>query len=286
MGEIQAMSRKIFALSAVALVLLGQDVLPAPSPVVVSQTAPSVIIPLRARELGLCDEILVKIGDKVSAQQIVARLDHFRQLHAFQTARRRLQNRGMLTIAEADLKEKSSALEEAQLKHRRRQISDAEFTRASVQHEVALARLSLARDSMEQAQSDCDLAEQALQERFIRSPVAGRVMQIHKTLGERAQAGDPVISIGDYSQLTAEQIFTKEAAAKLVTGALIPIKTAAGGPLIEARVAAIAAAPKAANGEKILTLIFDNPESQLAGPEDEPEAPPLLPPPLPAPGKR
>lgn len=261
--------RKTFFLLSAAI-LLGQQAFPAP-PVVVSNPAPAVTIPLRAREVGLCDEILVKLGDRVSARQIVARLDHFRQLHAFQTAKRRLLNRGMLTIAEADLKEKSSALEEAQQKHRRRQISDAELTRATAQHEVAVARLSLARDAMEQAQSDCDLAEQALQERFVRSPVAGVVTQIHKNLGERAQSGDPVVSIGDDTQLSVDQIFSKEAAAKLVTGALIPIKTSASGPTLEARIAAISAAPKAANGEKILTLIFDNPDPQLSPPEEDQE---------------
>lgn len=232
----------------------------AAAPTVISKTSPSVIITLRARDVGIVDEILVNVGDQVSAGQTVAKLDDFRQLYALETLKRRLRNSSPLTMAEADLKEKSAALEEAQARHRRRQITDSELARAAAQYEIASARLSLAKDAIEQTQADRNLAEQALNDRFVRSPLAGRVTEVVKSLGERAQPGDPIVLVGDFSKLTADQIFSKDAAAKLIAGAMIPVRLVAGGPVIEARIVSLTNAPKAANGEKLATLIFDNPE--------------------------
>lgn len=239
-------------------------------PVLVPQFAPASISTLRARDTGLCDEIAVVRGSKVNKGQIVARLDHYRQLYVFETTKRRLQNRSGLNIAEAELKEKEASLEEANYKHRRRQISDAELARASAQLEVAKARLDIARENLEQAKLDHELAAKALEDRFIRSPLAGRVVDIVKNQGERAQPGEAVLTVGDFSKLNADLPLSKEAASKLGSGGFLMVKTAADGPAVRALISSIDPAAKATNGEKVVKLIFDNPE------QDQDESPNLL----------
>ncbi|MFZ4774235.1 MAG: HlyD family efflux transporter periplasmic adaptor subunit [Terrimicrobiaceae bacterium] len=230
------------------------------SPVLVSQFAPASIATLRARDTGLCDEVSVQPGGKVNKGQIVARLDSYRQLYVFETTKRRVNNRSGLNIAQAELKEKEAALEEANYKHRRRQISDAELTRASVQVEVAKARLEMAKESLEQAKLDHELAAKALEDRYVRSPIAGRVVAVVKNEGERTQPGEAVVTVGDFSKLNADLPLSKEAASKLGAGGFMMIKTAADGPAVRALISSIAPAAKSPNGEKIAKLIFENPE--------------------------
>ncbi len=229
-------------------------------PLLVSQFSPDSIATLRARDAGLCDEISVERGARVSKGQIVARLDSYRQQYVFETTKRRMNNLSTVNIAEAELKGKEASYEEASFKHRRRQISDADMARASGELDIAKARLEIARDNLEQAKLDHELAAKALEDRLIRSTIAGRVLDIVKTLGERAQPGEAILTVGDFSKLNADIPLSKEAAAKLAAGGFMMIKTSAEGPAVKALIAAINPAAKSPNGEKIAKLIFDNPE--------------------------
>ena len=203
-------------------------------------------------------------GEKVSAGKILIRLDHYRQDYNLEVSRRRLDNRKGILMAESDLREKDAALEEAKGKHKRRQISDAQLVSAITQWELAKYRRESGLDALEQAKLDFDLSERALDERFVRSPVVGKVMEVLKTVGERIGIGDVVVKVGDFSKLKAEIPLSKEAAAKLVAGGFLPVKTDLHGRQIKAVIESISAAPNSTKGEKIVSLLFDNPETAPA----------------------
>ena len=239
-------------------------------PLLVPQTSPSAVLSLRARDAGILDEILIAKGDKVFKGQVLTRLDHYRQSYALEVTKRRLENRKGVTMAEADLREKEANLEEAKGKYKRRQISDAQMVGAITQWELAKCRLELAQEAMEQVKLDLDLANRALEDRYVKTPIDGKVMDILKTAGERITVGDVVVTVGDFSRLKAEVSLSKEAAAKLVAGGLMAVKTSPAGRLVEAHIESITAVPNSAKGEQLIKLVFDNPDEP---PEEDPDFP-------------
>lgn len=240
-------------------------------PLLVQQTSPSSVLSLRARDAGILDEILVGKGDKVFKDQVLTRLDHYRQSYGLEVTKRRLENRKGVTMAEADLREKDAILEEAKGKYKRRQISDAQMVGAITQWELAKCRLELAQDAMDQVKLDLEAAQHALDDRFIKSPIDGKVIDILKTNGERMAVGDVVVTVGDFSKLKAELSLSKEAASKLVAGGLMAVKTSPQGRQVQARIESIAAVPNSAKGEQLMKLVFDNPDEAPGEDPDFPE---------------
>ncbi|MFZ4779688.1 MAG: efflux RND transporter periplasmic adaptor subunit [Terrimicrobiaceae bacterium] len=252
-------------------------------PLLVPQTSPSAVLSLRARDAGILDEILIGKGDEVFKGQVLTRLDHYRQSYALEVTRRRLDNRKGIVMAEADLREKEANLEEAKGKYKRRQISDAQMVGAITQWELAKCRLELAQEAMEQVKLDLDLANRALEDRHVKTPIDGKVMDILKTAGERITVGDVVVTVGDFSKLKAEVSLSKEAASKLVAGGILAVKTSPAGRQIEAHIESIAAVPNSTKGEQLIKLVFDNPDKAPGEDPDFPEGPGL---PKPAPTAR
>ncbi|MEI6280289.1 MAG: HlyD family efflux transporter periplasmic adaptor subunit [Verrucomicrobiae bacterium] len=237
-------------------------------PLLVSQPAPATVLVLRAREPGYLDELLVERGEKVARGQIMARLDSWRQIYSVEVAKRRLDNRNGVLMAEADLREKEAARDEASSKFKRRLITEAQLVAVVTQFEMSQCRVALALDALEQAQLDLALAERALEERFVKSPFTGRVVDLLRTLGERTIVGDAILSVGDDSKLRAELPFSKEAASKLAAAGFLMVKTSPHGTPIKALIESISPVPNSSSGEKSVRLIFDNPEAK---PDDSPE---------------
>jgi len=229
-------------------------------PLLVPQTAPSLVLSLRARDAGILDEVLIGKGDRVLKGQVLTRLDHYRQNYGLEVTKRRMENRLGITMAEADLREKEAVLSEAKDKFKRRQISEAQMVGAITQWELSKCRLELAQQAMDQVKLDLEVAQHALEDRFVRSPIDGKVMDILKTNGERIGVGDIVLTVGDFSKLKAELTLSKEAASKLVAGTLMAVKISPNGPKVDALIQSIAAVPNSAKGEQMIKLIFNNPD--------------------------
>lgn len=255
----------LLVLSAAAPVCFAEK------PIAIPSAGPATIHTLRARDTGICEEVRVEVGDSVAPGRIVVVLDNYKQLYAYETTKRRMNSRNGIEIAESELSEKVKAMEEAEAQHRRRKISDAEFERAASALRVAKIRLAIAKENAEQAKLDHELAARALQDRFVRSPVTGRVLNVHRTTGERVAPGEPVVTVGDFSELSAEVTLSREAAAKLAEGAKLPVKLGANPRQITAVITSIVPAAKSANGEKVVRLLFENPEIDPA-----PSADPLV----------
>jgi hypothetical protein len=95
-------------------------------------------------------------------------------------------------------------------------------------------------------------------------------MDILKTAGERITVGDVVVTVGDFSRLKAGISLSKEAAAKLVAGGILAVKTSANGRQVDALIESITAVPNSAKGEQLIKLVFDNPDET---PEEDPDFP-------------
>jgi len=200
----------------------------------------------------------VKLGDKVSERQVLARLDHDRQLHAYNVAKARADNLGAVMIAEGEVQEKSAALEEMNLKFRRRQVSASQVSQSAGQARAAQGRLEVARMNAELADLELKLAEKMLERRFIRSALEGTVIEIARTPGDRVGEGDVVVTVADVNWMTALIPMTKESAAALSESAAVPVRLAGSSVTRVAQVIGMTPMPHATKGEQMVQISFAN----------------------------
>ncbi|MCX6971246.1 MAG: HlyD family efflux transporter periplasmic adaptor subunit [Verrucomicrobia bacterium] len=247
----------VFSLLAAILPVTGG---PCAEPVLVSQAAPSSVVSLRSRDLGIIGNIFIKQGDSVSKDQEVVRLEDYLQVYSFEAAKRRVNDQKALTVAQADFREKEALLEEANAKLKRKEISPAQLLGAFTAREASKAGLERAQEGLEQAKRDLDLSAWLLDRRTVKSPVFGKVLEVLKTVGENVVPGEAIVKVGDFSKLKAEIPLSKEAASKLVAGDFFTVKTSPSGPPVKALVESLSPVPNSTNGASVVKLIFDNPE--------------------------
>jgi multidrug efflux pump subunit AcrA (membrane-fusion protein) len=229
-------------------------------PLLISQVAPSSVVALRTRDVGIIGNVFIKPGESVSKNQELVRLEDYLQMYAFEAAKRRVDDRKALTVAQADFREKEALLYEAKAKDRRKEISAAQLLGVITAWETSRARLETGQEALEQTKRDLALSAWLLEKRSIKSPISGKVMEILKTVGEAVVLGEVVVKVGDFSKLKAEVPLSKEAASKLVAGEFFTVKTSPTGPPVKAVIESLSAVPNSTNGASVVKLIFDNPE--------------------------
>ena len=246
-------------LIAISLACTAGSSISAQNPFALKDIQPSTINSIRAKESGVVFSVEISLGDEVNPGQILARLDHERQLHTYNTAKVRAENRSGIDIAEGDLMEKSANLTEMQNRFRRRQVSEAQVKQAEGQQKSSQGKYDQAKMFAELAKLEFELAERMLEKRFMRASIKGTVIEIAKAQGEKAAEGDIVITVADLSELSAGIPMSSESAAALSPNASMPVRLAGSNITRIARVQSITALPKGAKGEQMVRIVFDNP---------------------------
>jgi multidrug efflux pump subunit AcrA (membrane-fusion protein) len=141
-------------------------------------------IELSARRDGVVSSVLSKLGDKVQAQAEIVRMDTREQ--------------------QLELQRAQAALRAA----------EAEQSGAAGGDAGAAARVDIAK-------TDLELAQLRLEQCNVRTPIAGVVVRVHVVDGEFVNAGQPLVTIIDPTQLRVELPIDGSSVA---AGASIPIK--------------------------------------------------------------
>ena len=240
--------------------LPAQEVLP------LQVVEPSAVSVVTSREPGFLEALEVSLGDRVQEGRLLAKLDHERQLHAFLTAKVRAEDRSGIQIAEGELREKNANLSDVQNRHRRRQAEDEDVEKAMGQVQVARGKLEQARVNMELDKLALELAEQLLENRHIRAPIAGTVVNISIPKGGRVNPGDPVVTIADMENLTTSIPISKDSLGRVAVGSSIPVRMPGSEILHYAQIESIDPIEGAPDGQHAMKLIFKNmsPKTPLA----------------------
>ncbi len=228
---------------------------------------PEAVKTVMAREAGIVETVETAVGAKVTKGQILLKLDHERQLNAYLAAKLRSESQAGIEIAEGELREKNASLNEILEKFRRRQVNQNHVEQAQGQAQVARAKLTQARMMLEMSKLELALAEKLLENRFVRSPINGTVIEITKSDGTRAGAGDPVMTIANLDELSTDIPVTKDSLANLAVGSSMPIRVAGSETVRQGRIMAITPLEGAKNGEHTVRVVFENmrPTTPLAG---------------------
>ncbi|MEX1117240.1 MAG: efflux RND transporter periplasmic adaptor subunit [Terrimicrobiaceae bacterium] len=269
------------------LVLLSAVSVHAQEVLTLGKIQPESVRTLMAREAGIVETVETTIGAKVAKGQILMKLDHERQLNAYLAAKLRSENQSGIEIAEGELRDKNASLNEILERFRRRQVNQNHVEQAQGQAQVARAKLTQARMMLEMTKLELALAEKLLENRFVRSPLDGTVIEITKVEGARVGAGDPVMTVANMDELATEIPVTQDSLGSLAVGASMPIRVAGSETVRQGRIVAISPLEGAKNGEHTVRVVFENmrPTVPIAALALETILPPAVRPAPPAPAK-
>lgn len=154
---------------------------------------------------GIVQNVAVKVGDKVTAGQVLFKLDEretlaelaVRKANIAKAKAAVLENQAMLNDSKALLQLIESVTD-------KRVISREETDRRRNAHLISKARLESAKAQVLQTEAELAAVKTTLERLVVRAPVAGEVLQVNIRPGEFAQTGmsnQPLVMLGDLEQL-------------------------------------------------------------------------------------
>lgn len=184
---------------------------------------------LKARVAGVLDSVTAREGERVSAGQVIARIDDADPAARLRQANQQAEAaRAQLQLAERTLADNRSLVE-------RGFISRAALD-ASVSNSAA------ARASLLAAQAAADVARKALDDTVLRAPIGGLVSQRFAQPGERLAVDARIVEIVDLSRIELEANVPPEALAALTIGAPAQLDIDGLAESVRARLARISPA--------------------------------------------
>lgn len=154
---------------------------------------------------GIVQQVLVKVGDKVTVGTPLFRLDEREALAELAVRKADLAKaKAGVGEAEASVTDTKTLLGLIEAVTDRRAISTEELDRRRNAHKIAQARLESARAQVLQAEAALAATQTTLDRLVVRAPVDGMVLQVNVRPGEFAQAAlnpTPLLVLGNLEQL-------------------------------------------------------------------------------------
>jgi RND family efflux transporter MFP subunit len=225
---------------------------------------PSATVKLAAPLAGLVQKVFVDRGDAVRAGQVVAELDADVERASVEVARARTENAHELAAAQSRLAylerktDRITRLEEAEaVSEASRDETDTELKLARQEVREAWFNRHVARLEMRRAQA-------LLDQRMIRSPVDGVVLERALSPGEYLNDQAHVMTIIQIRPLHAEVVLPRESFGSLELGEQAEIHPEAPfGSALIAKITVVDPFIDAASGTFGVRLTLDNPDGKI-----------------------
>lgn len=243
----------------VAAEAAGGDVAPpaagSPSGLVRGIVRPARRAELAAAVPGVIAEVFVGEGQRVRAGDPIARLDDGAARAALAVAVAAADRRGALALAEA----RQAALEGG----RSPESADISGPPPAPVRE-ARARVLAAREDLAVAAAAATLERRRLEQHVVRAPFDGRIVRIHRDLGEAIAAGEPLAVLVDASRLEVELTLPLASWPRIETGRWHTLDAGSpiGGP-VAARMRTAEAYAGSTGGSVRCVLEIPNPGERL-----------------------
>lgn len=154
---------------------------------------------------GIVQNVAVKVGDKVSAGQILFKLDDREALAELAVRKANIvKAKAAIGESEASVIDSKTLLHLIEAVTDKRAISTEEADRRRNAYLISQARLESAKAQVQQVEAELAVVQTTLARLVIRAPVAGEVLQLNIRAGEFAPAGvtnQPLLMLGDLGQL-------------------------------------------------------------------------------------
>jgi HlyD family secretion protein len=226
--------------------------------------APRTRVGVKPKLPGRLERVLVDIGDRVAAGQVIATIDR-RELDAQVDAAD-----AAVAVARASIESADAALANAVSEHTRAKnlfesgaLPRQRLEGAETAHRAATAQRNLAQANLAQAQAALRRARELQRDATLTSPMAGFIVERNYDAG--AMPGDlPVVVVADVRQLKLEAGVSELEAGRLRTGLpAIVLVQAKPGEQFSGQLAAIAPEVNARNRHFQIDVRVDNGKGTL-----------------------
>lgn len=208
-------------------------------------------------------ELCVREGDRVTAGQLLARLDDRVAAAAVDAARAISQRRGDLDAARAEFDAATRALARLERLTLESGSTPSELDDSRARAEAAAAALLTAQERQREALATLRVEEARLETYRIRAPFDGVVTSLLAQPGAALQIGDPIARVIALSTLRADLHLPAARLAHVKVGE--PIQLHAGAPInatVDATITSIEPIIDAATGTIRCTVEIPNPSDQ------------------------
>jgi len=236
---------------------------------VLSTIRPYHNIELSSTERGIIREILVKPGDDVKAGQILLKLND--EVIAAQLEQARVQARGtgLIATAEAGYKLAKSRFEIVSELNKRGTANEAEFDREQTNMKAREGELTAAKEAREVYRFQEERMEAELEQRYVRTPIAGTVVDITKEVSEPvglSTGAEPpyLVRVVNLDQLSVKAHVPYANARLLKLSQMLSIRLEDGrNTLAQGKIEFLSPVVDPATGTVEVRLIVENRERQL-----------------------
>ncbi len=177
---------------------------------------------------GLLEEMAVDRGDRVTAGQVLGRLQARVEEAQLAAARQRASSMAAIDARRAQLTEVERRQQQVQELTNRGVATRSQLDEVTAEAEVARAQLLEAEDARLAAQLEVEAAAAAVALRVIRAPVSGLVLTRHVDPGEYAAADEALLDLVSVDTLLAEVLLSAEAMGAVRPGQQVTVTTETG----------------------------------------------------------
>lgn len=186
--------------------------------------SPSRQLELASAVEGVLAEVLVERGDTVLRGQPLARLDTLVEERVLEAARFRADSDAAIRSRQAQLREALQRLEQVETLRRRGVASIQALNEVTAEVEVARNLVREAEIDREMSRMEAMRVEAILEQRTLRSPADGIVLQRHRGAGEYASEQAPVLTMVTVDPLWAEVLLPAAALGRVTIGEIVTLR--------------------------------------------------------------
>jgi len=221
---------------------------------------------IRSSVEGVIESLQVQRGSQVRKGQVIAQLFSGPERAALEVARSRATMEGELRSAEARLELTRKKLERADELVKKNFVSVAARDDAEADYRLAQEQVRVAKENRRLAELEVRRAEEVVQQREIRSPVNGVVIDVMLRPGELTSSNqkDPIMKVAEVDPLNVELILPVSAFGRIKRGQMATvIPEAPVGGSYQARVEIVDSVFDGASGTFGVRLTLANPQRRI-----------------------
>lgn len=221
-------------------------------------------VQVAALEIGNLQHVLVQVGDRVKAGDVIAVLDLSLQESAVAIARIHTKMRGQSNAATAERDLHLVRTEQLRRLRSEGLVRPDEIARAEADLRIAEARLLTVEEELKLREAERQRYELQLDRRKVRAPISGTVARIFRKAGEFVSPSDPsIVRLINTDQLVAVVNIPAEYVTPLSAGTAVRVHLAVLRRTVPATIESVAPLIEGESGTIQVRILLPNADGQL-----------------------
>lgn len=223
-------------------------------------------IEVRSVVEGLISNVPINRGDTVRRGQVIVEMNADLERATMELAKYKISMAGRLAAAQSRVEFSARKFERAQELHAEQVVSEQAVDEAKAERRQATAEYKDAIENIELAKLEYRRASEQLNQKIIRSPFDGYVVERNMHPGDLAEPGGskkPILKLAQINPMRVEAVLPHRFYGRIRQSSLASVKPEGFAASFEAKVAVIDRTIDAASGTFGVRLFLANPKGEI-----------------------